>query len=186
VKHGLVLAAVMALLLASPAGAAAPSCPGPGCLPIGTFSIPVPAAGKATFYVVTISGKGSKAPKFGASLNNSSAVKGHLKIAAVSPKPSVKSGTVKLTFYIAMDNTNKKLVSGLLGGVGFEAFAGAGQMSNVGKPVVTSVSCSVLKKDEKSVGQGGDAWDQFWESASPKPGTDALTLIVEAFAHGGC
>jgi hypothetical protein len=44
----------------------------------------------------------------------------------------------------------------------------------------------VLKQDEKSVGQDGPSWDQFWESESPKPGTDALTLILQAVAHGGC
>ena len=171
-KGGLLVVTAAAALVASGSATAAPaSCPGPGCLPLGSFTIPLPAKGKAAFYVVTIAGKGTGAPVVGAALNNTS-LTGFEEMAAFATKPTVKNGTVTVSFYIGIANPKSRLKYGIRepaaargGGVDVAAFSNPG-LTNPGPPRVTEEPAGRFESTEKSL-EKKETWGQFWEGMSP-------------------
>ena len=168
---GALLLAVATALAASGAAAAAPkSCPGPGCLPLGSFTIPLPARGKVAFYVVKISGKGTGAPVVGASLNNTG-LSGLEEMAAFAPKPTVKNGTVTISFYIGIANPKSKLKYAVRGaasargaGIDMEAFSDPG-LTNPGVPTVTEDPAAEFKSSDQALSKNS-VWNQFYEGQS--------------------
>lgn len=187
----LVLGAVVALVGVSSAAGAPSACPGPGCAPIGTFSIPLPATGKASFFIVTITGQAVATPTIGAVINGPG-LTGNEEMAGFAPKPIVKSGKATVKFYLAVANPKSKLKNTMRlpaasagGSVGLEAFGGSGQLTNPGTPDVQQVPVKVFDNDYHALFGAGLAWLEDWESKSPPPGTKVSDIIKGILAFGG-
>ena len=191
VHRWLVLAAAVALVGATSAAGAPPTCPGPGCAPIGTFSIPLPPTGKASFFVVTITGQATATPTIGAAINGPG-LTGNEEIAGFAPKPVVKDGKATVKFYFAVANPKTKLkytvrvpAAAAGGAVGFEAFGGSGQLTSPGPPEVQQVPVKVFDNDYHALFGAGLAWLSDWENHSPPPGTKVSTIITGILVYGG-
>jgi hypothetical protein len=195
VNRWVVLAATVALVGAPAAVGSTGSCPGPGCVPIGSFSVPLPATGKASFFIVTISGHAATTPTIGVNINGS-VLTGNREVAGFAPKPVVKSGTATVKFYLAVANPKSKLsktvrlparcapTCGRTPPL-FQVFGGSGQLTNPVKPDVQQVPVKVFADHYHGLFKLGFAWLQDWESHSPPPGTKPSDVITAILVFGG-
>jgi len=176
-----VIAAVLALAGAAQAlGARQISCPGPGCMPAGTFSMKLPAPGKATFYAVTITGKGTKAPTIGLAITTPLAKP--LEAAVSEAKPTVKGGVVTEKLYFSFGNTGARTVSGLVAAtadVTFGAYANPPLQSP--SATVAPISCSAY---DGSYAGLDILVREVWGGGSPPP--DWVIAAHKNLKLGGC
>jgi hypothetical protein len=179
VKKAVGLLAGLLVVGTATAGAAPrASCPGPGCMPVGTFSIPVPPSGKVTFYRVTVTGTAAKPTVVALSITGATP-KGTFTAAAVESKPVVTSGKERATIYISVSTKpHKRAFAAVAASLTFEGFAPSGQLSGA-TANATPVSCSVFKSKYPKA----PVWKNFWADSSYHGGTDALQLIVEALGR---
>ncbi len=176
-----VITAVLALAGAAPAlGARHVSCPGPGCMPAGTFSMKLPAPGKATFYAVTITGKATKAPTVGFAITTPLAKT--LEATASGPKPTVKSGVVTVKLYFSIGNTGKRTVSKLAAAtadVSFGAYANPPLQNPI--TTVAPITCTTF---DGSYGGLDVLVKEVWGGGSPPP--DWVIALHKNLKLGGC
>ncbi len=165
------LGAVAAIVLPASGTAAPSSCPGPGCMPAGTFSLPT---AKPKYYAVTISGKASKAVPIALSINGPGAPTNTL-ITAFEGKPVVKGAVETATIYMAVTPRSKKAAfATAASSIQFEEFAPAGKFLGGGTKVAP-ISCKVFKSKYPAA----NLWNNFWADVSPNGATDAIGLIQE-------
>jgi hypothetical protein len=166
----LVLAVVgVALVLAAPAaGGGAKSCPGPGCLPAGSFSIPAPAAGKISFYEITFTGKATAAPVIAVAATAPLQGK-NIAVAAVEGKGKIAGGVAKVTILLGASNVAGRGIASAAGEtLSFEGFAPAGTFSPEGYPSVKPTAPAKFDNDYRALENLGFSWQQFWLGGNSK------------------
>lgn len=156
-------------------------CPGPGCTQVGSFSIPIPAGGKISFYVVTFKGKAAKAPVVSLTLTGTTPT-GNVAIAAVEPKSTVKNGTVTVRILLGISNVKLRGLSSARGGTtSFGGFAPSGSFSPEGYPSVTPTPAAKFDGDYLALKQLGESWELFWLGKSPqRPNYDVARYILSS------
>ncbi len=169
------LAGLLVVGTATAGAAPRASCPGPGCMPVGMFSIPLPASGKAAFYKVTVTGTAAKPTVVSLSIMGATP-KGPYTAAAVESKPVVKNGKEQATIFMSVSTKpHKTAFAAAASSLTFEGFAPSGQLSGA-TAKATPVSCPVFKKSYPKA----PLWENFWSDASNNVAPDAVQLIIQA------